>query len=102
MRRQGYPNSEDGKPKTMAQLQDYWDELRIECDKCLVLVFYENPTGAKAQGFSDIFLDALSRFDGVICVVCDRLDILLQSFSPNQLNLIANSVGWIRQNMMEV
>ncbi len=102
MRRQGYPNSEDGKPKTMAQLQDYWDELRIECDKCLVLVFYENPTGAKAQGFSDIFLDALSRFDGVICVVCDRLDILLQSFSPNQLNLIANIVGWIRKNMMEV
>jgi hypothetical protein len=101
MRRQGCPKSEDGKPKTMAQLQDYWDELRIECDKCLVLVFYENPTGAKAQGFSDMFLEALSRFDGAICVVCDKSDISLQSFSPCQPNLIEDILGWLRDREME-
>jgi HEAT repeat protein/transcriptional regulator with XRE-family HTH domain len=42
MRRQGCPKSEDTKPKTMAQLQDYWDELNLESDKHLVLVFYES------------------------------------------------------------
>jgi hypothetical protein len=101
MRRQGCPKSEDGKPKTMAQLQDYWDELRIECDKRLALVFYENPTGGKAQGFSDIFLDALSRFDGAICVVCDKSDISLQSFFPCHPNLIEDILGWLREREME-
>jgi HEAT repeat protein len=101
MRRQGCPKIEDGKPKTMAQLQDYWDDLRIDCDKRLALVFYENPTGGKAQGFSDIFLDALSRFDGAICVVCDKSDISLQSFFPCQPNLIEDILGWLREREME-
>ncbi|WP_256478625.1 hypothetical protein [Chroococcidiopsis sp. CCMEE 29] len=28
----------------MAQLQDHWDELRMECDRCLVIRIYEDQT----------------------------------------------------------
>ncbi|MFE1745377.1 hypothetical protein [Coleofasciculus sp. H7-2] len=31
----------------------------------------------------------------------DRLNITLQSFSPNQPNFIADIVGWIKEKMME-
>ncbi len=56
----------------MPELQAYWDLLEIESDKRVILVFYENPTGRKPQGFSEIFLDALSAFDGAICVVTEQ------------------------------
>ena len=81
----------------MVQLQDYWDELS---DHALVLVFYENPT-APLQGFSETFLDALSRFDGAICAISDQPNIPLQSFSPNQPNRVVNVVGWIRGIVLE-
>ena len=106
MRSQGCPNYSDGKPRTMAQLQDYWDELRLDDEhwidsaRALVLVFYENPT-APLQGFSETFLDALSRFDGAICALSNQPNIPLQSFSPNQPNLVVNVVGWIREIVLE-
>jgi hypothetical protein len=99
MRSQGCPKYEDGKPKTMAQLQDYWDELRLGSERALVLVFYENPTAP--QGFSDTFLDALSKFDGAICAISDQPNIPQQSFSPNQPNLVVDLVGWIRKSVLE-
>jgi hypothetical protein len=59
MRRQGCPKSEDSKPKAMAQLQDYWDELNLESDKHLVLMFYESTPlvregTAETVGFSNL------------------------------------------------
>ena len=109
MRRQGCPKSEDSKPKTMAQLQDYWDELNLESDKHLVLVFYERtPLAPLAKGgtgekerFAKSFLNDLSKFDGNICVVTEQPDIPLKSFSPNQSNLAEDIVGWIRWVVLE-
>jgi len=108
MRRQGCPKSEDSKPKTMAQLQDYWDELNLESDKHLVLVFYERtPLAPLAKGgtgekerFAKSFLNDLSKFDGNICVVTQP-DIPLKSFSPSQSNLAEDIVMWIRRVVLE-
>jgi hypothetical protein len=106
MRRQGCPKSEDSKPKIMAQLQDYWDELNLESDKHLVLVFYESTSLvregiAETVGFSKSFLNDLSKFDGNICVVTEQPDIPLKSFSPSQSNLAEDIVGWIRRVVLE-
>ncbi len=106
MRRQGCPKSEDSKPKTMAQLQDYWDELNLESDKHLILVFYQitpllREEIAEKVGFSKSFLNDLSKFDGNICVVTEQPDIPLNSFSPSQSNLAEDIVGWIRRVVLE-
>lgn len=106
MRCQGCPKSEDSKPKTMAQLQDYWDELNLETDKHLVLVFYESTPllsegTAETVGFSKSFLNDLSKFDGNICVVTEQPDIPLKSFSPSQSNLAEDIVGWTRRVVLE-
>ncbi len=106
MRRQGCPNSEDSKPKTMAQLQDYWDELNLESDKHLVLVFYRSTPlvregTAEKVGFSKSFLNDLSKFDGNICVVTEQPDIPLKSFSPSQSNLAEDLVAWMRRVVLE-
>jgi HEAT repeat protein/transcriptional regulator with XRE-family HTH domain len=106
MRRQGCPKSEDSKPKTMAQLQDYWDELNLESDKHLVLVFYQSTPlvregTAKKVGFSKSFFNDLSKFDGNIGVVTEQPDIPLKSFSPSQSNLAEDIVAWIRRVVLE-
>jgi hypothetical protein len=106
MRRQGCPNSEDSKPKTMAQLQDYWDELSLDSDKHVVLVFYKSPPLGKGEteeevGFSKRFLSDLSKFDGNICVVTEQADIPLKSFSPSQSNLVQDIVDWCRCTALE-
>jgi len=66
----GCPKCNDGTPKTMAELQAYWDLL--ESDKLVILLFYENPDSSTPQGFSHIFLDALSRFDGAIALISEQ------------------------------
>ena len=95
----------------MPELQNYWDLL--QSDKRVVLVFYEGnpsivPSLAKAGlgeierlGFSDTFLDALSKFDGAICVITAQpLDnIPLQCLKPNQA--IAEVVEWIKKIALE-
>ncbi|WP_449416486.1 NACHT domain-containing protein [Phormidium nigroviride] len=99
---QGCPKSQDSKPKTLAELQTYWDELRIESDIPPLLIFYDSQTGTEnATAFSNTFLKALSKFDGFICAVCNAAEISLPTFSPSQPNLIANMVGWMREKMME-
>lgn len=51
----------------MVDLQAYWDLL--ESDRLTVLVFYDsNVLSPAPAGFSDRFLNALSQFDGAICV----------------------------------
>jgi HEAT repeat protein/energy-coupling factor transporter ATP-binding protein EcfA2 len=89
MVKSGCPKCEDSTPKTMQELQAYWDLL--DTDKRVVLVFYEN------TGFSETFLDALSKFDGAICVItAQTLDnIPLQCFSSGRA--IADIVEWLKQ-----
>jgi len=102
MRLQGCDKSEDGKPKTMAELQDYWDELRIESEISLFFICYDSTAlSATPTGFSDSFLKALSKFDGAICVVCEPGDIPLQNFSPQQQDLVAAIVQWIEKVITE-
>ncbi|HEY9709678.1 MAG TPA: HEAT repeat domain-containing protein, partial [Oculatellaceae cyanobacterium] len=120
----GCPKCDDGTPKTMPELQIYWDLL--ESNKRVVLVFYEStlplvpPLDKGRLGFSDTFLDALSKFDGAICVVTSPPASLLQGegsksispsslqgegvggwgslqcFSSTQPQLVEDIVGWIR------
>jgi hypothetical protein len=90
----------------MAQLQDYWDELNLESDKHLVLVFYQSTLlvregTAETVGFSKSFLNDLSKFDGNICVVTEQPDIPLKSFSSSQSNLAEDIVAWIRRVVLE-
>jgi HEAT repeat protein/energy-coupling factor transporter ATP-binding protein EcfA2 len=93
MVRSGCPKCEDGTPKTMQELQTYWDLL--DTDKGVVLVFYQD------KGFSETFLDALSKFDGAICVITAQPlnDIPLQCFNPNQA--IADVVDWLKKVALE-
>ena len=94
----GYPERQSGEPETMQALKVYWNSLRRKSDKCLVLVFYENPVAPAPQGFSEVFLKALSKFDGAICVVTDETvdSIPIKQFSNGQPQLVENVVGWIR------
>jgi HEAT repeat protein/signal recognition particle GTPase len=102
MRLQGCDKSEDSKPKTMAELQDYWDELRIESEIPLFFICYDSTAlSATPTGFNDSFLKALSKFDGAICVVCEQGDIPLPTFSPSQPDLVAAVVAWIRRSVLE-
>ncbi len=96
----GCPKSQDDAPKTMSELQTYWHLL--ESDKRIVLVFYNDPSGAKRQGFSDIFLNDLSKFNGAICVVTEQLlNKSLQCFSESQPMLVEDILGWIKAIVLE-
>ncbi|MEG4070328.1 NACHT domain-containing protein [Microcoleus sp. Pol11C2] len=101
MRLQGCDKSEDSKPKTMAELQDYWDNLRIESEIPLFFICYDSTAlSATPTGFSDSFLKALSKFDRAICVVCEQGNIPLPTFSPSQPDLVAAIVAWIRRSIL--
>lgn len=97
---QGFPERQNGEPETLQQLKLYWHQLRRKSSCQLVLVFYESTDEELHLGFTETFINALSTFDGAICVVCAQ-PCNLQTFSPSQQNLIADIVGWIREKMME-
>ncbi len=92
----GCPKCEAGIPKTMLELQTYWDLL--ESDKRVILVFYFDPADTALPKFSDIFLDTLSKFDGVICVVSESplSKSSLQWFSCSHPQLLEEIVKWVR------
>jgi HEAT repeat protein/energy-coupling factor transporter ATP-binding protein EcfA2 len=100
MLKQGCPKSEDGTPKTMAALQTYWDLLLMDSEKSLILVFY-NSRGEEATGFSEIFVNDLSKFDGNIAIVSENKADSLTAFSPSQSDLIGAIVRWICQVVWE-
>lgn len=94
----------------MALLQDYWDELRLDSNKRLVLLFYfsrtpRNPPevrgGTEGGVGGDTFLNDLSKFDGEITLICDQNTHSLKRFSPSQPNLIQDILGWLREKEME-
>lgn len=99
----GFPERENNEPDTMQELKFYFHRLRRKWERHLIFVFYENPQPPEPQGFSETFLDYLSRFDGAICVVSEEANVPfpLQSFSPSQPNLIANMVAWIEEKIEE-
>lgn len=91
----GCPKCPDGTPKTILELQTYWDLL--ETDKQVVLLFYSgttNTTGGVA--FSNTFLNAISRFEGKICFISDPIPSYntLQVFTPNQS--VDEILEWLR------
>jgi len=64
----------------------------LDTDKRVVLVFYQD------KRFSETFLDALSKFDGAICIISAHQsidNIPLKGFSPNQA--IADVVDWLEK-----
>jgi hypothetical protein len=97
------PERQNGEPETMQALKVYWNSLRRKSDRISVLVFYENSAGSQPQRLSASFLDALSRFDGAICVVARQPmgNIPLPQFDSDQPQLIENIVGWIRAIALE-
>jgi HEAT repeat protein len=108
MVKSGCPKCEDGTPKTMPEFQTYWDLL--QSDKRVVLVFYEGTPpnlpfvsgGSKGGGgFSESFLDALSKVDGAICVITTQgLDNMpLKCIKPSQP--IAEVVEWLKKVVLE-
>ena len=100
MLKQGCPKSEDGTPKTMADLQTYWDLLLVDSEKSFILVFY-NSRGEEATGFSETFVNDLSKFDGNIAIVSENNAHSLAAFSPSQSDLIGAIVRWICQVVWE-
>ncbi|MDB9519842.1 HEAT repeat domain-containing protein [Roseofilum reptotaenium CS-1145] len=100
MLQQGCPESENGKPKDMADLQDYWEDLLDNSNPPLALIFYENPQPPAPQGFSDTFLEALTRFQGKgkVCVVTEQPHPSLQTFSPNDPRLIKRILAWLERS----
>jgi len=99
MLKQGCPKSEDA-TKTMADLQTYWDLLLMDSEKSFILVFY-NSRGEEATGFSEIFVNDLSKFDGNIAIVSENNADLVKAFSPSQSDLIGAIVRWICQIVWE-
>jgi hypothetical protein len=99
MLKQGCPKCEDA-TKTMADLQTYWDLLLMDSEKSLILVFY-NSRGEEATGFSETFVNDLSRFDGNIAIVSENKADSLTAFSSSQSDLIGAIVRWICQVVWE-
>ncbi|MFB2879475.1 HEAT repeat domain-containing protein [Floridanema aerugineum] len=101
MVKQDCPKCSDGTPKTLPELQAYWDLLMLESEKFLILIFYETLTVQPGQGMSEIFLNALSKFEGAIALISTQTNHSLQTFSPNQPKLIENILGWMRAITLE-
>ncbi|MGC9524379.1 MAG: Swt1 family HEPN domain-containing protein [Limnospira sp.] len=96
----GLPKSGEGTPKTMAELQTYWELL--ECDRTPVLILYD-PAELEGGGekMSDRLLEDLGKFDGSICAVTEHNPTHLQTFSPRDPKLVQNLIKWIAARQLE-
>ncbi|NEU84444.1 hypothetical protein, partial [Nostoc sp. UIC 10630] len=91
----GCPKYQEGIPKTMVELQTYWDLL--ETDKQVVLLFYSGTTNITGGvTYSNTFLNSISRFEGKICFISDLIlnCNTLQVFTPNQS--VDEILEWLR------
>jgi HEAT repeat protein/GTPase SAR1 family protein len=91
------PGRPNGEPETLSQLKSYWNRLRRHSHKHPILIFYQDPTSPAAQGLSPTFLDALTRFDGTICLITDSPHPALQTFSPHDPDLLQSVVNWLKR-----
>ncbi|WP_445249734.1 NACHT C-terminal alpha/beta 1 domain-containing protein [Microcoleus sp. OTE_8_concoct_300] len=71
------PNPQRASPRTLTELKIYWQLL--DWEKHPILIFYEE---VKPQGFSQTFLDSLTRFDAKICLITDSSHPIIPTFSP--------------------
>ncbi|MEG4393168.1 NACHT C-terminal alpha/beta 1 domain-containing protein [Microcoleus sp. BROC3] len=93
------PKSTEGTPRTLTELKIYWQLL--DGDKHPILIFYEDPTSPAAQGLSPTFLNALTRFDGTICLIADTPHPPLQTFSPHDPDLLQTVINWLKRLHLE-
>jgi HEAT repeat protein/energy-coupling factor transporter ATP-binding protein EcfA2 len=98
---QNCPQRPNGEPETLSQLKSYWNRLRRDSDKHPILIFYQDPTSPAAQGLSPTFLNALTRFDGTICLITDSPHPPLQTFSPHDPDLLQSVVNWLKRVHLE-
>ncbi|WP_445244306.1 HEAT repeat domain-containing protein [Microcoleus sp. OTE_8_concoct_300] len=98
---QNCPERLNGEPETLPQLKSYWNRLRRHSHKPPILIFYEDPTSAPAQGLSPTFLEALTRFEGTICLITDTPHPPLQTFSPHDPDLLQAVVNWLKRLHLE-
>ena len=96
----GYPKDNEGTPKTMVELQTYWDLL--ESDQIPILIFYDSTAMSNnPKGFSETFLKDLNCFEGAICVITDQRLNGLKQFNPLEPQLIDNIIKWIERICLE-
>ncbi len=92
-----FPQRPNGEPETLPQLKSYWNRLRRDSDKHPILIFYQDPTSPATQGLNPTFLNALTRFDGTICLIADTPHPPLQTFSPHDPDLLQSVVNWLKR-----
>ncbi len=95
------PQRPNGEPETLPQLKSYWNQLRRDSDKHPILIFYQDPTSPATPGLSPTFLDALTCFDGTICLITDTPHPPLQTFSPHDSDLVQTVVNWLKRVHLE-
>jgi len=100
---QNCPECDRAVPETMPALKLYWNSLRRNSDKRVVLVFYASSTDATPDEgttmlcpYSSAFLTVLSKFGREICAIAEQRfeHIPLKFFAPSQS--IEDIVQWIR------
>ncbi|PSB22902.1 PBS lyase, partial [filamentous cyanobacterium Phorm 46] len=96
-----FPQHPNREPETLAQLKFYWNQLCRDSDKHPILIFYQDPTSPAAQGLSPTFLDALTRFDGTICLITDTPHPTMPSFLPQDPYLIQTIITWLQRTVLE-
>ncbi|CAD0224436.1 conserved hypothetical protein [Planktothrix agardhii] len=103
MVKQNCPKCSEIRPKTMQELNSYWQlDVNIE-DKLLFLLFYQKPKNGELSGWSDRFLQDLDKFQGNIGIIAfEPINSLnLRSFLANDSQLIENISGWMRSIILE-
>lgn len=94
MLKQGCPKCSDGTPKSLAELQVYWDLLNIESEKRWGLIIYN-----ELPSFSNVFVESISKFDGAIVLVTAQNlgNCSLKIFNSTNIMLITEIVAWFRE-----
>lgn len=96
----GCPTYAEGTPKTMIELQTYWDLLKS--DRTVVLVFYDSQAlSENPKKFSPIFINQLKTFEGAIAFITNQRIDQFQQFSPQDPQLIENIIKWMRSLLAE-
>ncbi|WP_449416914.1 HEAT repeat domain-containing protein [Phormidium nigroviride] len=91
-----YPESSQRLPETMQLFGFYWKQLQRN-QTAPILIFYEDPAPPLPQGFSKVFVKALSRLGGNICVISNEVDLCVKTFAPSHPNLENEICRWIEE-----
>ena len=77
-------------------LKIYWQLL--DGEKYPILIFYEDAI-APTQGFSQTFLDALTRFDATICLITDSSHPIIPTLSTQHPHPIQSILTWLQRTL---